>query len=245
MPEQQIAGFLQLIDTAYPRQLIKILLNLSNLEKVSRSVVLTSKSIPSIEDDDKKKFAKINGYHVHAGKPFPATSRYGRIKEKISQFYLDKPKSAGDSLEISHIKVFTEKVPMSVLHRPNFLASPEAQKPQVYLVVQLDRDVINHNFKLYARLEEAGRLQLGKFDLGETVIEGAEFSKAYSEDRKVSYGFFVTGPLSPFNGEFAVDLGQKTTQFRVTLAVSEDGDNWGQERSVEFSFDDGVLSPQK
>ncbi len=243
MPEDQLVGFLKLLDTAYPRQLTKLLLMISPMELVSRKVTFSTKPISGLSKQEKDIFTMLNGYEEYSGLPFPPGSRYGRIKEKIAQFYLDKPQSHISMIEISHVQVFTKKVPLSWFQEQNWRTSALQLEPQVFLSLFVNREIVDDQFKLYMRMEEGGRLQLGKFDLGEIVLDGKDLQKSYGGDGKISYGTYLTGPSSFFDKLGVVDLGQKATSFRLVLAVSQDGESWGSERVVEFYFDGEVLKP--
>jgi hypothetical protein len=243
LPENQLEGFLKLLDTAYPRQLTKLLLMISPLELVSRKVTFSTKPISGLSQNERDFFSKLNGYEEYSGLPFPPGSRYGRIKEKIAQFYLDKPQSHNSIFEISHVQVFTKNLPLSWFQEKNGKTSALASEPQVFLSLEVNREIVDDQFKLYMRMEEGGRLQLGKFDLGEFVLDGKDLQKSYAGNGKMSYGTFLTGPSSMFDKLGLVDLGQKATNFRLILTVSQDGESWGSERVVEFYFEGGVLKP--
>jgi hypothetical protein len=244
-PERQLEGFLKLINNAYPEEFMSVILRLVPKELSSRSVRITTKPIPQASQSDKSIFKKINGYEKTEGLRFPQQSRYGKIKNKIAQFYLDKPEAEKSKVDITRIQLFTKQSPISSEESWLPLEINAIDRVGVFASIEVDPQDHKSDFKLYARLEEAGRLQLGKFDLGEIVIDSKEMIRSLNEAGKIIYSIEVIGSRSPFFKIMLLEFAQRPTQFRLSLALSKDGDLWSPERNVEFTFEQGMLRSLK
>ena len=99
--------------------------------------------------------------------------------------------------------------------------------------------------KLYVRVEQAGKVKIGKLALAEKVLDLTPIDSAIDPAGGLTYEFFLTGPMSPLSNFLlnqAVDTGD---QFLVSLAASHDRVVWSDERSVEFRFEGGKLMQPK
>jgi len=109
-------------------------------------------------------------------------------------------------------------------------------------VEKADRDPL----KVYVRVEQAGRIKVGKLELAEDVLElnwQLPNSKDPTDQSRANLEFFLTGPLSPISNflfDRAINLGD---DLLVVIAVSSDGKIWSDERVIEFKIEDGLLLP--
>ena len=244
-PEQQLDGFFRLISTHYPREFMELLLKLNSGENVNRAVKITTKALGNVDLRFRSFFQNLNEYKKEEGKIVSPVSRYGQVKEKISQFYLDKPHVENSNIDLSHIQITTKMLPIYSIESWNDSDSNPSKDKEVFVSVEVHGRPHIDSFKIYVRLEEFGRVQLGKFDLGEVVVESNQLERVINDSGRVSHGFYVTGSQSPLGKSFSQRFLRENGQLRLILSVSRDGESWSAERIVDFAMDNGVLKQLK
>ncbi len=243
-PEDKLVGFLQLIDTSNPRQLIHALLLLAGNENVYREVKFSTTENKQGPAKERAEFSRLNSVSIAAGPRPPQPSRYARTREKIAQFYLDKPQNALKPPRIESIKVMAKSVPFTMHELEDSTSLGHDSKHfEVYVSIQLPREEVVNGLKIYLRLEQGGRLKLGKLELGEKVLNIRLLEQSDLADGKVQFGFYLTGPLSPLRGFFFDQMTEGNQEYLMAIAASRDGETWGGEKTVEFRFENNKLYP--
>ena len=250
-PEDLLLGFRRLLDTDHPEQLTAALLHLVPLSQVSRKATLSAQPQSQTSAKVKTAFGMMNNKTFRAGPRFPLGDRYARAKTTLSKFYLNEPREQEIRPKIMKIQVTSREVPKAI-------RSLEADVMQISGAPTLDHSgkhvFMNFNainvstlapLQVYVRIEEAGRLKLGKLTLAEKVVELPPLEKPLNVRSEQAYEVYLTGPLSPLNNEGLSGVVADGDDLRVVMAVSADGATWSDERSLSFSFRNGNLFPVK
>jgi hypothetical protein len=248
-PMELIESFHRLFDTDYPMHLVRVLMNVVNNDVLSKRVTFSAQPKGPGGREINAKYGKLNNMVVREGPQFPAPGRYATSKLKLSNFYLDRPREAKDSARIGKIQVVSKSIPDSVrsLYQG---AKAEANAfdhntRHVFASVSVLHAKPDRPIKLYIRIEQAGRVKIGKLELIEEVLELSPTGSEGESLDQLTYDLFLTGPLSPFTGYMYEQMVVDGGEFGVTLAVSRDGRVWSDEKSVEFRFEGGRLLPVK
>jgi hypothetical protein len=239
-PLEKLDGFYRLLDSDHPRELGRALLNLASLGDVPRRVTFTAQPKGPAKEELKKAFSGLNNRTFRAGPPFPEPGRYAKAKSELASFYLDQHRP-----RIVQIEVEARAIPESVRALSLDPKEPEMSRIDKHAFATFAvRGVIpDVPVKLYVRIEQAGKVKLGKLDLSEKLIELMPIDRSSGPETQLSYELFLTGPLSPLNNYLLSQATISGDDFQVIMAVSVDGDVWSDERSLEFHFDNGRLFP--
>jgi hypothetical protein len=240
-PVEKLAAFRALLDTDHPERLARAFLLLGDLGRVPRRVSFSAQPKGSARHEIKTLYGKLNGVVVRGGPPFPEPGRYARAKQKLAAFYLDQPRDAEDKPRVTRIDVSTRLLPAG-----SPIAPGERARPYVYVELSVANVPPGKPVKLYARVEQAGRIKIGKLELAEKVIElppavPDDHAKLDTQD----FGFYMTGPLSPLTSFLFDQAVAAGDELLVTVAASADGVVWSDDRSLEFRVVNGRLEPPR
>lgn len=249
-PEAMLDGFGRLLNTSYPETLLKALLLLADSSKVSRRIVFSTEPKGRISDTERQAFKKMNNMVFTGGVPIPPPSRYSRSKEKLAGFYLDRPQDGKNRPQILRIDVVSQEVPTSL----QFLQGAQGggdwvpndaglQDRHVLMNVVVNGAPSHGLIKMFVKVEQAGRLKVGKLELAERVIDVPRLSVSPEAPDRGTYELYLTGPLSPLKGFWFERAVRQGDQFHVSVSVSVDGVEWGDSRSFEFLYENGRLMP--
>ncbi len=248
-PLELIECFHRLFDTDYPMHLVRVLLKIVDDEALSKRVTFSAQPKGPGGREINGKYGKLNNMVVREGPQFPIPGRYATSKLKLSNFYLDRPREEKDRARIGKIQIVSKSIPDSVRSLDQNEKAEEKKfnrnTRHVFASVSVVHAKPDRPIKLYVRIEQAGRVKIGKLELIEEVIElSPSGSEGESLDEMI-YDIFLTGPLSPFTGYMYDQMVIDGGEFGVTLAASTDGRIWSDEKSVEFRFERGRLLPVK
>ncbi len=259
-PREKLDAFYGLLDSDHPERLVKVLLLLSDLEQVPRKVTFNVQPKGAARAEIKQHFGKLDGAQFSAGPPLPVPTRYARAKKKLANFYLDQPRDSEDKPKISRVLVTTRTVPGSVRtledagENPDESGEPPAEgaaalphdESHVFFSVAVQRIDPKVPLKLYVRVEQAGKLKIGKLELAEKVLDLTPADPSPTGKlNAATYDFFLTGPMSPLTGFLFDKSLSDGDELLVTLAASRDGSVWSEQRVAEFRFNRGRLEPIK
>ncbi len=240
-PAAKLEAFHDLLDSDHPRQLARALLLMADLKHVPRRVSFSAQPKGKARHEIRDAYGKLNTRVFRSGPPFPEPGRYARAKKKLANFYLDQPREAKDRPHVVQIKVQTKEVAASALSLEQSLpVAPQATAQHVYITFSVDGVAADKALKLYVRVEQAGRVKIGKLELAEKVLA---LSPLQEEAGRQTYALFLTGPTSPLSNYLLDQSVGSGDDFLVTLAVSGDGVVWSDERALECRFFGGRLMP--
>ncbi len=258
-PRAKLDEFRILLDTDHPERLVRALLELAELDSVPRRVSFSVQPKGAARQAIRDAFRKLDGMIFTGGGDFPEPTRYARSKKKLANFYLDQPRDADSKPNVARVLVGTKPIPESVR---NLSVDPEdgeeagldRTQEYVHLTISVSQVPPRSGVKLYVRVDQAGKIKIGKLALAEKVLELPSPDEAQTEVIQAKdgsmhsaslYEFFLSGPLSPLTS-FMFDRSIKDgEELQVTLAVSADGNVWSDERVAEFRYTKGRLEPIK
>lgn len=247
-PVKRLDGFYRMLETDHPLHATRAILNLADIAALPRRVTITAQPKGSASAATKAKFGRLNNKIFKAGPTVPPPGRYQVAQQKMAAFYLDQPREASDKPHLAKIQVSTRPLPSAlraITVNDELMPIPESQRRRKHVFVNFQaRNVaLDKNLKLYVRVEQGGKLRLGKLHLAEQVIDLPTFNIIASPDgeRLGAYQFFLTGPLSPLSNFIFNEMTESGDRLLVIMAVSSDGNVWSPERQVEFIYGGGKL----
>ena len=247
-PLARIDGFLDLLDSDHPRELGRVFLELADLGEISRRVTFSTTPKGNASDDIKGLYGKLDHKTFRGGPPFPPVGRYARAQAERSSFYLDRPRQDLRRPELARITLASRGVAPTPpdLDAMDLTGSARAvsQWGQVFLTFSVTGVSPTAPLKLYMKIEEGGRLKLGKLELSEKVVNLAPLPGPPGKG-EATFALFATGPSSPMNTFMLDQALAGGDELQITMAVSADGVSWSDERTVEFRYDRGHLYPVK
>ena len=119
----------------------------------------------------------------------------------------------------------------------------DRKSKHAFITFRVDRLSIDGPIKVFVRIDEAGKLQLGKLTLVEKVIELPPIESLSINRDFNSFEFYLTGPLSPLSNEKFDEAVNDGDDLSVTMAVSKDGAIWSDEGTFSFALKGGRLYP--
>jgi hypothetical protein len=248
-PLELIESFHKLFDTDYPMHLVRVLLSIVDNNELSKRVTFSAQPKGPGGREINSKYGKLNNMVIREGPQFPAPGRYATSKLKLSNFYLDRPREEKDSARVGKIQIVSKSIPDSIRSLDEGVKkegkSFDRNSRHIFASISVVHAKPDRPIKLYIRIEQAGRVKIGKLELIEEVIELSPSGSEGESLDELIYDVFLTGPLSPFTGYIYEQMVTDGGEFGVTLAVSSDGRIWSDEKSVEFRFEGGKLLPLK
>jgi hypothetical protein len=249
-PAEKLSLFFSLFDTSHPEKLARMFLMLSSSNKVPRSVTFSTSASGKASKATKDAFNSINGKTFRSVVELEPPDRSRLPDEKLREFFPDEVKERRMRPMIKKIDLSMRPLPEEYFEKakadPFFVPEQHRQSlnsQHVVMRLYVTNMSPAHAGKIYLRCEEAGKLDLGKFTLGEEVTS---VSPLPAQDEKLGmlvYEFYLTGPLSPFQGSFFRNAVSVGGEFRLAIAASVEGRIWSDERAVQFVLSRGNLLP--
>ena len=244
-PLEKLDAAYKLFDTAYPKELARALLSMAKLDRVPRKITFYSKPKGAADAGTKRLFKMVNGKSIAGGLKLDAPTRYAMAKETLGAFYLNKPREAKNRPEIAKLVLAAKRVPKGYAKGDQLVDPSSIDENKKFISVKLNmrKTLPGRASKVYLKVEQAGKIKIGKLALGEEVV--AVYPKESLGDKidELQYEFFISGPLSPFDDFIfnqALGIGG---DFTLTIAVSREGGVWSDEKVVNFGYYDGRLRP--
>ena len=226
-PMEKALALKRLTDTEYPLILADALQYLSPVE-LPRSVTFSTKSKGRAPEFVKKQFRGMNKKQFKSLAKLPSSARHDEIREMLSRFNPRDVRETRAKPRIYSVRVFLEKM--------YSVANPS-------IAVEIVGPVTKHgSLKLFLRIEQAGKVNVGRFVLFEDVLtlKGGGLASDQSRSR---FLFYISGEDRVGDGfilDQALALGG---DFGLVLSISPDGELWSTEKQVQFSYQDGRLLP--
>lgn len=222
-------------DSDYADLTVQALLNMIDAERLPRSIQFYAKAKGNAADEVKDRFNQINGRVIKSKAQFPALERYGWLKERLGEFSPASVKERRNRPAITKILVDSVDAEASV--------QPVVEK-RVRIRLFAKNLAPDTPTRIFARIEQLGRMSLGKLVLAENVfrLEPMPQEGAGKQPLDVQeFEFFLNGKGSPLEG-FVYDRALASGgDFGVSLSVSSDGVVFSNERQFQFRLEDGKL----
>lgn len=219
-PMDKLDGFFDLFATSYPENLAHALLMLSNKSDIPVKVSLQTRAKGGLKGKAFEDYTALNGLVIMSENRFPPKAKQDVAEEMLSAFY---PQSLGvevASLAIRNLRLYT------VTNK----AKGETEKINIAITLN---ESPNEYYRVYVKLEQDGKLQVGKLKLFEQVMS-ARVSKNNQGVPVLNLTIWKPDSgIDNFVTSQALRLGGK---FRLLVAVSEDGNKWSDERQLQFEM---------
>jgi hypothetical protein len=245
-PENKQAALRSLFATDYPLQVVEGVLRLSDLSKIPRSIELDAQPKGNASDEIKDRFRKLDKHRITSETPFPPPARLDSTKAVEAKFDPANLTFFGIKPRIKKITLYKDEEIKNIKPRSK---KPEIQDKQdlaPILATKISVTKLTNEDRLhvYAKLEQSGRIQLAKLKLIEDVVEiPIPSDLALNSPDRINFVLKLSGPqsvISSLVSEEALSLGG---QFKLTLAVSSNGQIWSDEKTLEFRVEEGNLKP--
>ena len=253
-PIKKLDAFYALLNSSHPEKMARAMLNMAGTKKVPRSVTFYTKPKGRASAKVKEAFRSLNNKVFRSVLATPDPERSRIAENKLNAF------TAPDDLSSRPSRPSIVRIDLDPVKLPSWFQ--KSAKKNFRLFSSLDKEALNRKYillrifaknmssrrqgKIYLKFEQSGKLQVGKFVLGERVanIRPKKPPAARKLGKGVSmYEVYLNGPLSPITGvllESAVEFGG---EFQVELAASRDGRFWSSDRSIKFEFEDEKIFP--
>lgn len=234
-----------LFDTQYPKELMRTLLLLANRNNIPRKVSLLAQPKGGARHSIKQRFEKANGRVFTAGPPFPEAGRYARAKKTLAAFYLDQPRELQDRPLLRKVRIGTKKLPRNFKYAEEWSKEEQAKQNSIeHAFVKIAVENVNSlkQLQLYVRVEQAGKLKFGKFELSEQVLMLDAIKDKQSTLKTQGYEFYLSGPASKMSNFIYDSSVNSGDNFAVTLTASRDGVLWSDSKTFEYRLENGKLS---
>ena len=234
-PIEKVHGYKILLDTSHPDKLAIALLSLSNLSEIPRAI-----SIGSIGKGDKdsysiRLFDALNNKSFISAAKLPDTSRFRNLQNKFDQLL---PTSGHDE---------SDSVPLKINLTIHKIETPDPLSPNTgseILVNVCTAKIQPPEARIYVRLEQSGRVDLGRFMLVEKVLPLKGELKTLPTP-STCFKFTLTGLSNPFNGFLLDNVLSTGGDFELFIATSEDGTHWSAKKDTTFHVIDGKIIQDK
>jgi hypothetical protein len=247
-PEEKQTALRSLFATEYPIERVNALLSLLDTTEVPRSIELEAQPKGNAPDDVKDRFRKINGQRFNGDKSFPPPARYDSTKDTEKKFDPANLTFSGSKPTLRKISLYREDTPERSPRAKNHGKSGAKQRqesPNLVVKLTVSKLKVPDFVHVYAKLEQAGKLQLAKLKLFEDVVDiPIAVDTDFAGPDRVNLLVRLSGPQSVLANMISEDSLSSGGEFRLTLAVSSNGLLWSDEKALEFQVQDGRLSPK-
>ena len=234
-PLQKVNGYRMLLDTNHPEKLAIALLGMSRLEEIPRSVSLGALNKGMKQSSSYKLFGSLNRKNFFSERRAPDTSRYRNLQDKFDQLLPNLIQNERNSTPV--------KVRISV-NEPDQLPQNGPLQESIISVNICSRKFTGSEAKIYVRLEQSGKVNLGRFVLIEKVLILRAENKVVNMGASC-FNFALTGRNSPFSGLILDNILSLGGDFDLIIAISEDGLNWSDKKNTPFRIKDGKVISEK
>ena len=239
-PEGRQAALRSFFATDYPVQRVQGLLLLTNLSQVPRSVELETQPKGNAPEDVKNRFKKMDGHRFSGETKFPPPARYDSTKDIENKFNPSNLTFSGVRPRLKKISLYREEKALP-RHSPKNESNPN---PGPLLVSRITATKIgpSDHVLVYAKLEQAGKIQLAKLKLFEDVVEvPLVFDDSLINPDRANFVIRLSGPQSLLANVISEESLASGGEFKLTLAISGNRILWSEEKTLEFQIQDGRL----
>ena len=235
-PVQVLDVYNDILNTDYPAQLTRAFLNLVDRDSIPRMVSFSTKAkYKGYDTPDMKKvkndFQELNQKIYKSNAEFPPKQRYRITNDKLSAFNPKELKERRSRPKISKLILSTKK-PI------------DDSRGEVFIKFKLGEASHFSKIKAYLRIEQGGKVNVGRFLLGEKIIDVEKESpnqSSDSENREEYYSFYLSGPYAPFDNFMFNRSMDSGGSFVMTISISESGHIWSKKREIKFRYEDGKI----
>jgi hypothetical protein len=249
-PLTKMHAFDRLLATNYPDRLARALLELATKSEVPRVVSFDTSARGPASPDVKQKFDSLRNKIFRSVRILPSLERSRVPLEKLKAFVPGEIRESRVRPVFRRIEVQSRKLTDEELQRSvNTLNEQNrhkefawAQESYVVCRVHLRNVPTDGRAKLYVKVSDSGRVQLGKFLLAERLFNSQPANNP-DELGAVAFEFFLSGPLSVIEDPSEQGLFQDGSAYQVDISASSDGRVWSDEKNFRFTYFSSGLAP--
>lgn len=249
-PLGKMAAFDKLLNTNYPDRLARALLELSSKAEVPRVVSFDTSARGPASPDVKQKFDSLRNKIFRSTSVTPIFDRSRVPLEKLKAFVPGEIRESRvrpvfKRIDVKKRRLDTDELNQAVSRLPDGLKHQEfeiSQRSYVVCRVSLRNLSAESPSRIYLKISDSGKVQLGKFLVGERIFK---VYPAREQDQigAVTFEFFIDGPLSVLDEVIDGLTFEDGNAYQVDLSSSADGRVWSEERGVRFTYFDHGLAP--
>lgn len=231
-PYEYQEAFHELFKSAKGRLILDLFYAYANIDEIPRKISFDIKPSADLPAEVSHQLEKASTVSFASHKDFPKRKSYHIAKDKLEAFFPKELKDMRNAVAIDHLSIS--------------LKNEKEEEASIFVEMSVKDFPKNKKAKIYLKLEESGKLLLGKYVLGQKVLElssshpNSELSLKPDESY---FAFYLTGTESVLS-DFMFDQSlKKGGDFLLSLSISEDGQVWSKERVFRFHYENKTLSP--
>ena len=227
-PTQYLTSFKQLFNVEDPQKIVNLIYRLIPKEDIARNIQFYTNPSNKIPVGTRQLLRKIDGQTISSSKKIQDHEVYQLAQEKLNTF-----------IPQTH----TDERQRPIINKLMLISrfSEISQKQELIIQLLTSLVPVNRKSTIYLRLEKAGRLQIGKFMLGQDIIKAAPAGVIFDKENNslVKFNIKLTGDhsvknlLVSDNIIFGGDL-------EIFIAIAN-GKVWSNEASFKFNLRNGKI----
>jgi hypothetical protein len=223
-------GFYQLLRIEYPDSFIKGMMKFAPIEQIPRVLTFFIKPQDELGPGIKSEFERINAKKFSSAFQNTDFDRSHIAQEELEAFFPTNQRGLKNRPVLSDVFVRVVKNP----------ERPDDKIPDFFVEVRAKGLDYTLPGKVYARLETKGEIQIGKYVLIEEVFDSPAQKSIMPENMAptmTSYHVVLSRPSNLVENLLFQQQYYLSNEFQLTVAVSQDGSVWSDEKHFNFSYD--------
>ncbi len=227
------AAFSELLNTNWPEKMATAFIELAARESIPRSIIFTTSAKGNVPRKFKESFRSLDGKVIGLTRDYSALSREQVAMDKLARF---------------HPEGFEDRVIPPVITRLNLRSTKaknliDSESDELVVRVYGRNLSVNGRGFVYLKLEQSGRIDLGNLHLFEDTIAVAADAPEAIDDNNADAIFSIAlqgkeSPVASYISEYSLTNGG---EFRLSIALSDDGQKWSERKSFDFIYSNGEL----
>lgn len=244
-PLDLLAAYEDLLNTSHPAELIQSLVELAEDQPLPKLVGFnTIVQTASTDTQDTKKakdsFLDLNNRVFTSRWPIPPLKRDQSVEEKLASFEPGSFRAARALPNLKSMRLELDQDLGSVLN---------IEHRQLKAEIRVRNPPARRNVLFaYIRVEQHSAINLGRFVLGEDLLELRPLDDTSStpgvpsrEDTTI-YSFSLNGPKGLKNSTYFDQAIESLGAFDLIISLSDNGEQWGTEQKLSFVIENGALT---
>lgn len=229
-PQEHQALFNDFFQTDYPYELFSAFIQTAAHFKAFRTVKIYAKPAKGLAPGESLKFERLNRMKFAEGKDFSEWESFNNATKNVNSFEPQALLTSNSKIEIKKI----------VVRRSD--SSTKIRKDQFPFIIDADIADLSKNAQtldIYLRIENAGKLDLGRLILAEAVLKKPVSMADSLTSIPIEISPKDAAPLNTFLLGQAVKLG---TNLRISIALSDRIGRWSSIKTIDFSYKNGEIT---
>ncbi len=249
--DERIEQLSEIFRSEYPLEVLGALIRLVGTEKVKRKLVFQTSARGNLSEELRRTYESIDGqsFQVLKSSDYKDDDEEEADYKVILKSFFPTDQRAFSGVSIKKIIFKSSPVEEKVFvknkskrknkkSKTQEILNSENLRSDLELTIDVESEKEAAKYKTYIRIEEAGRLLVGKFRIVDQIIELP--AKDLSENN-VRLNMFLSGPRSLINSFYWDKIIQNQGKFHIYVSVSPDGRMWSQEKSFGVEIRSGKI----